>query len=341
MIIQPTLRLPRHLFRSADRAARCFSQSAPARAHKMPELNHDKDMRRDGIRGLYSPDGIAIAWVEYHGMLLNKLNFMTAGGEEENWEPKKLLIHYARDPTNAAIFNLASMAWNNHFFFKGIFRAPSPKKKDDPPPTPPPMPTTLATTLASEFGSIQTLRDEFLATANSMFGPGFVWLVKTKTGYNSSFRILPTYMAGSPLAGAHYRRQPVDMNTQNGDSAASLGLSRAELGKMGVPTNSVGAFGAQSASYAKQPKLAYGGVDVTPLLCVSTWEHSWLRDWRVGGVVDPNDPDGVVGPTGKENFLAAWWDRIDWKVVYDLMQDSATSRQGSTNNDRAFAFNRS
>lgn len=39
-------------------------------------------------------------------------------------EPKDLLLHYARDPTNAAIFNYASMAWNNHFFFKGIVRPP-------------------------------------------------------------------------------------------------------------------------------------------------------------------------------------------------------------------------
>ncbi|KAF2810401.1 manganese and iron superoxide dismutase [Mytilinidion resinicola] len=315
MIIQPALRVRRHLFRSADRAARCFSQSAPSRAHKMPVLNHEAEMRREGIPGLYSPDGVAIAWTEYHGMLLDKLNEMTAGGPEADKEPKHLLIQYARDPTNASLFNYASMAWNNHFFFKGISRTPSP------------MTATLSASLANEFGSIQTLRDEFLATANSMFGPGFVWLVKTKpTSYTSNFRILPTYIAGSPLPGAHYRRQAVDMNTQNAESAAASGISPAELRTMGVPVNSVGRFGPHTTSYAKQPKLAYGGVDVVPLLCVSTWEHSWLRDWRIAG--------------GKENFLAAWWDRIDWKVVEDLMYDGATAKTGSRVDDRALSYNR-
>ena len=35
-------------------------------------------------------------------------------------------------------------------------------------------------------------------------------------------------------------------------------------------------------------------------MCVSTWEHVWLRDWGVGG---------------KAAFLDAWWDRIDWGIV--------------------------
>ncbi|KAL8653659.1 MAG: hypothetical protein Q9226_003758, partial [Calogaya cf. arnoldii] len=49
-----------------------------------------------------------------------------------------------------------------------------------------------------------------------MFGPGYVWLVKrTQASINESMKlsILATYNAGSPYPGAHFRQQPVDMNT--------------------------------------------------------------------------------------------------------------------------------
>jgi Fe-Mn family superoxide dismutase len=164
-----------------------------------------------------------------------------------------------------------------------------------------------------------------------MFGPGFVWLVKTRqTSFQSSFRILSTYIAGSPLAGAHFRRQGVDQNTQSAASASSS-LSPAEMAKMGQPVNSVGAMGAHSAGYNKGPKVAYGGIEVTPLLCVSTWEHSWLRDWQITG--------------GKENFLTAWWDRIDWEVVNTLAGDSTKGVGGfrtgkSVKEGGQYGFNR-
>jgi Fe-Mn family superoxide dismutase len=44
------------------------------------------------------------------------------------WEHNNIqsvVIDTARDPMLATPFNYASMAWNNHFFFKGIVRLPS------------------------------------------------------------------------------------------------------------------------------------------------------------------------------------------------------------------------
>lgn len=48
-------------------------------------------------------------------------------------------------------------------------------------------------------------------------------------------------------------------------------------------------------------RKAPGGALVEVLLGVSTWEHVWLRDYGFGG---------------KRKFLEAWWDRIDWELVY-------------------------
>ena len=200
----------------------------------------------------------------------------------ENTNAKDLVIELARNPTRAHDFNVASMLWNNHFFFSGInmnadvASAPSSEVLDE---------------INHSFSSLDTLRESFLTTAQAMFGPGFVWLVQVNEVNNgivrNSFKILPTYLAGSPLSGAHYRRQSLDLNTENPDSYTSKGL------------NAVGAFGS-AAHTVKKDKKALGGVDVIPLLCVNTWEHVWLHDY---------------GIRGKREYLEKWWDAIHWNKV--------------------------
>lgn len=124
-----------------------------------------------------------------------------------------------------------------------------------------------------------------------MFGPGFVWLVQSnEAGTRRPLRIVATYLAGSPLSGAHYRRQSEDLNTHNPDSYQEL--------------NSVGSFGPASKQ-ERRDKKALGGIDVTPLLCVNTWEHVWLTDY---------------GVRGKEKYLNDWWKKINW----DIVQEAAT-----------------
>jgi Fe-Mn family superoxide dismutase len=119
-----------------------------------------------------------------------------------------------------------------------------------------------------------------------MYGPGFVWLVYTTKSYEAGalrkFFILRTYLAGSPLVGAHFRRQGVDMNTENSNSDLRI-----------------------------RPKQGDGLLDVTPVLCVSTWQHSWMFDWTVAG---------------KEQFLEAWWNKIDWKMVNALANIDSIAR---------------
>jgi Fe-Mn family superoxide dismutase len=196
----------------------------------------------------------------------------TTGTPFEGQETKSLVIEFARDPARAYAFNIASMAFNNHFFFRGINTNPDVQSQ----PT-----RELIGHINRDFSSVETLRDTFLATAEAMFGPGFVWLVQAQ----DNFRILPTYLAGSPLSGAHYRRQSHDLNTHNADSYQAM--------------NKVGTFGS-AAGQKRAPQAPLGGVDVVPLMCVSTWEHTWLHDY---------------GIRGKREFLERWWDTIDWSVV--------------------------
>ena len=213
----------------------------------------------------------------------------------------------------AALFNHASMAHNNWFFFKSLnYDGKSVK-----------IPEQLSQALDRSFDGLESLRQQFLTTAQSMFAPGFVWLVRTKRSYDSlrgapssyddfyrrslqdydqyNFSILSTYAAGSPYAGAHNRQQPVDMNTQNIFGPGGLDTS-ARLSQLSAQhttiQNTVGSIGLHSRRGPDTTR--FGGVEAIPVLCVNTWQHVWLLDWTI---------------RGKRQFLEAWWDRINWQEV--------------------------
>ncbi|ROT36799.1 superoxide dismutase [Sodiomyces alkalinus F11] len=266
--------------------------------HSVPKLDHDYS---EGVPGLFSPDGFHMAWTQQMTYTLDKLNALVAGTDLETRDTKQILHATARDPDQAPIFNHASMAHNTHFFFKNLTPAPKP------------MPSALAADLSHSFSSPETLRRELVLTASAMFGPGFVWLVKSPTaspgsGSSSfssfssssasssasssgllggasepepSYRILTTYLAGTPYSGAHWRQQPQDMNTAGAHGSAA-GFIRSSQ---------------RAQQVAARPP---GALEVVPLLCLSTWEHVWLRDYGVGG---------------KKAFAEAWWEVVDWEAV--------------------------
>jgi Fe-Mn family superoxide dismutase len=177
------------------------------------------------------------------------------------------------------------MAHNNHFFFNCLS------------PEPTTIPANLQKGLEASFSSMETLQREFVVTASSMFGPGFVWLMKSKS---EKFSLLTTYLAGSPYPGAHFRRQAVDFNTESNASGVGSVSGAIREKWAGPPSNQVGLFGQHS-----QKPLAPGGIDLTPILCLNTWEHVYLRDYGVG----------ASGEGGKKLYAENWWHKIDWNVV--------------------------
>ena len=186
------------------------------------------------------------------------------------------------------------MTHNNHFFFKHL----SPK--------PVAMPDALRVHLERSFGSIETLRQEMVYTAASMFVPGFVWLVKTsQPALPVAFKVLATYAAGSPYPGAHWRRQEVDMATAAGATTdAGIDAGRAYLDRTAYGAGKRGAPGA--ASVTKKVDHAPGGTDLLPVLCINTWEHVWLWDYGFG----VGAPD-----RGKLGFAEKWWKHVNWDLV--------------------------
>jgi len=55
---------------------------------------------------------------------------------------------------------------------------------------------------------------------------------------------------------------------------------------------------------------------VIPVLNVNVWEHAWLEDF---------------GILGKEDYLKAWWERIDWSVVQSRFPNRGVARPSMDN----------
>ncbi|KAF7509034.1 hypothetical protein GJ744_008429 [Endocarpon pusillum] len=202
------------------------------------------------------------------------------GTADATTKPQRLVEKYGRSSEQASLFNHASMACNNHTFFSCL----SPRKTEPSP--------TFVSEIKDSFSSYETLRIEMIETADAMFGPGFVWIVKDeKLG---DMKLLCTYLAGSPHKLAHFRSQQNDMATYNTNA---LSASRMMSGR--EPRNSAGSFGSYSRNAAGSDH-ALGGYNSFPILCVNTWEHAYLRDYGIGG---------------KRTYLERWWDRVDWAVV--------------------------
>ena len=208
---------------------------------------------------------------------------LAIGTEFEQKDTKSIVLATARDPELAHVFNHASMAHNNHFFFDHL--SPAPVKMGE----------KLFYHINENFGSVDTLRDEMIGTAVSMFGPGFVWLVRTQLpGQPVALRVMATYLAGSPYPGAHWRRQEADAQTAVGSSPEGLAN-----GKRFLQRNAAGHQG------VKLEQTAPGGTDLIPILCLNTWEYAWLREYGTG----------VGGMGGKLAYAQSWWNMIDWAKV--------------------------
>jgi superoxide dismutase, Fe-Mn family len=249
------------------------------------------------------------------------------GTELEQKSTYDILVATARNPSQAATFNHASMAHNNDFFFRSL--APSPVD----------MPDNLKAGIEESFGSVETLRREMLMTANAMFGPGFVWLVLK----GRRLAVLPTYLAGSPYPQAHWRQQSTDMNTTGANGSAESWLVHTQA--RGLPNLE---YLKSAAKAADQANLSYpppqqpvagtvhpqtyhsgilppGSAHLTPVLCVNTWEHVWQPQYGFGS----------NGVGGKMEFLARWWQAVNWEsVAHTALMAARTVSPELVNQDR-------
>lgn len=143
---------------------------------ELPKLNFDEDMLAPSISKLT----LEFHYGKHHMAYVNNLNNLLPGTKFENATLETIIRE-----ADGAIFNNGAQVWNHTFYFNSFsgkaVREPQGK---------------LATAISIGFGSFSEFKEKFTKSAVTLFGSGWVWLVKKQDG---QLDIIQESNAGNPL----------------------------------------------------------------------------------------------------------------------------------------------
>jgi len=117
---------------------------------------------------------------KHHQTYVTNLNNLIIGTKFEN-ASLETMIQEAEGP----VFNNAAQVWNHTFYFSGLHPANNSLPREH-----------VAEAIKSSFGSHTEFKDAFIKSAASLFGSGWVWLIKNPKGI---LEIIQESNAGNPL----------------------------------------------------------------------------------------------------------------------------------------------
>ncbi|NJK84691.1 MAG: superoxide dismutase [Bacteroidales bacterium] len=134
----------------------------------------------DALEPVISKTTLEFHYGKHHQAYINNLNNLVPGTKFENASLEQI-IHEA----DGGIFNNAAQVWNHTFYFM-TFEPGGSKVPAGP----------LAEAINKQFGSFENFKEQFSKAAVTLFGSGWVWLVKKSDG---SLEIIQESNAGNPL----------------------------------------------------------------------------------------------------------------------------------------------
>ncbi|MFC1964646.1 superoxide dismutase [Chloroflexota bacterium] len=144
--------------------------------HKLPELPYSKDSLVPHI----SAETIEYHYGKHHKAYVDNINRLITGTEFERMPLEEIVRK-----SSGGIFNNAAQVWNHTFYWNCL----SPNGGGDPA-------GELANAITKQFESFVLFKEKFTNAAVTLFGSGWVWLVKNADG---SLSIETTSNAGNPL----------------------------------------------------------------------------------------------------------------------------------------------
>lgn len=211
--------------------------------HTVPKLPLNS---ASGVPGLYSPNGLKVAWADYQQFVLSKLNTAIADTENETRVPFHIMQATKSRPELAHVFNYASQAHNNHLFFANL---KSDAQTQNPQPT-----GSLLKRIEKMYGSLDGLKHAIDASASKVLSSGWVFLVETP---RKELKVVSTNAAGSPSTFS--RVQHLDLN-----GAASEDTQR-ELSELQTAVDS---------------RTTNWNIE---LLALNLWQHAYVPDFGIDG----------------------------------------------------------
>jgi len=140
----------------------------------LPSLPYAKDALAPHI----SVETIEYHYGKHHQTCVNNLNQLIPNTEFANKTLEEII-----QTATGGIFNNAAQIWNHTFYWNCL----SPNSKPS---------AQLINLLAKNFGSAEKFKEEFTKAALSLFGSGWVWLVKNP---DNTLAITSLSNAGNPL----------------------------------------------------------------------------------------------------------------------------------------------
>ncbi|PWN30567.1 manganese and iron superoxide dismutase [Jaminaea rosea] len=328
------LRRPSATLASSASSSSSSSSRIPSSSRHLHALPPTPKNVAEGAMPLLSKSTVDMLWQGWQKGLLERLNEEVRGTELEKSSLVDTIIATAQKPERIMAFNYASLALNNAFFLSQITSpagiSQDPTNKDYLSTPPPKLTGPLARAIEDTWGSLTTFKSAMSSAALGMSSSGYVWLVVDGLGH---LGIVPTFGAGTVLVQNRRQKGPAGLQ---GLAAGSLEEQERQASKEGEegyaspgapdeakeqPSRSLYDPSAQqpsSTASALKPDIYAGlgsamasnpeddvGQTLTPLLCMSGYEHAWLPDW---------------GVWGKETYLARFWEVVDWEKVEGIWQ---------------------
>jgi len=119
----------------------------------------------DALEPVISKETIEYHYGKHHMTYVKKLNDAIEGTEFNNISLEAII-----SSAGGAIFNNAAQVYNHSFYWNSL-------KKTDVKPS-----DELLEKISFDFGSFENFKDEFLSAGATLFGSGWVWLVREKHG---------------------------------------------------------------------------------------------------------------------------------------------------------------
>jgi Fe-Mn family superoxide dismutase len=144
--------------------------------HELPRLPY----ALDALEPYISKRTIEFHYGKHHQAYVNNLNKLIVGTEFENASLDDIVRK-----AGGGIFNNGAQVWNHTFYWNCM------KPQGGGEPT-----GALADAIAKNFGSLAEFKEKFSASAATLFGSGWAWLIKKDDG---SLEIVQESNAGNPL----------------------------------------------------------------------------------------------------------------------------------------------
>jgi len=143
--------------------------------HTLPRLPYGLNALEPNI----SAETLEFHYGKHHQAYVDNLNKLIIGTEYENMDLEEIIRK-----SSGPIFNNAAQFYNHTFYFEGLTADKNEASGD------------ILKAINKNFGSFDEFKNQFSEKAKTLFGSGWVWLVKKQDG---NLEIIQTKNADNPL----------------------------------------------------------------------------------------------------------------------------------------------